>query len=52
MQPLQTAYQPGINQVIINILDFDFLQPTYNTDKNFFGLHFDFLLTNNTGTSK
>jgi hypothetical protein len=52
MQPLQTAYQPGINQVLINILELDFLQPICNTDKNFFALHFDFLLTNNTGTSK
>jgi hypothetical protein len=52
MQPLQTAYQPGINQVLINISDLDFSQPTYNTDKNFFTLHFNFLLTNNTGTSE
>jgi hypothetical protein len=48
----KTAYWPGINQVLINILDLDFLQPTCNTDKNFFALHFNFLLTNNTGTSK
>jgi hypothetical protein len=39
MQPLRTAYQPGINQILINILDLDFLQPTYNTDKIFFALH-------------
>jgi hypothetical protein len=49
---MQTTYRPGINEVLINILDLDFLQPTYNTDKNFFALHFDFMLTNNTGTSK